>query len=402
MSLWTCSLVACGDEPIANDLADIASVKPTDDPADYTVDSDITYEIQVSSPQWVVPSEGLPEEIDTMASNANVDIIFHQDRLFMAWRTAPFHFADESTRMLVVSSSDQGATWEFEHEIALGSDVREPRFLSLAGSLQLIFFQGGSNPLAFEPQKVWRTFRNGMANWSTSDVLIDGPEVPWDLKVRNGKAYLTSYLGEHYTNPEDPTIHVYFKESTDGLNWTHVDNAPFVYEGGVSEAAFEFDEEGGLWAVTRNEDGDETGFGSHVCYAPPNSLSAWECSAKSDPNRYDSPEMFRHGKDLYLVARRDIDGTFGDDGSLVTYSMRPKGTALYKIDRENRQVIKLMNLPGCGDNAFPSVQRLGPHSFLLANYTNPLDEPDLSWIDGQTHPEGTQIYLVTINFVAQQ
>ena len=184
------------------------------------------------------------------------------------------------------------------------------------------------------------------------------------------------------------------------MNWSLVDGAPHVYEGGVSEVAFEFDTEGGLWAVTRNEDGDQTGYGSHVCYAPPNALSDWECSPESDPNRYDSPEMFRHGDEIYLLARRDIGGPFGSDGSIVTYSMRPKGSALYRINKDARHVEHVLDLPGCGDNAFPSVQRLGPHRFLVANYTNPLDEPDLSWIDGQTHPDGTQIYLLTIEFVA--
>ena len=333
-----------------------------------------------------------------MASNANVDITFHDGRLFMAWRTAPYHFADEGARMFVISSSDEGATWDFEHELALGSDVREPRFLSFEGMLQLIFFQGGTDPLAFEPQAIWRTFREAQGKWSEHEILVDGPEVPWDLKVRQGRAYLTSYEGEHYTNPEDPTIQVYFKESFDGRTWTHVDDSPHVYDGGVSEVAFEFDAQGGLWAVTRNEDGDETGHGSHVCYAPPSSLAAWECSETSDPNRYDSPEMFRHGDEIYLVARRDIGGPFGRDGSLVTYSMRPKGTALYRIDQTARKVVHVQDLPGCGDNAFPSVHRLGPHAFLLANYTSPLDEPDLSWIDGQTHPEGTQIYLLELQF----
>ena len=27
-----------------------------------------------------------------------------------------------------------------------------------------------------------------------------------------------------------------------------------------------------------------------------------------DPERYDSPEMFRHGKEIYMVARGDIGG----------------------------------------------------------------------------------------------
>jgi hypothetical protein len=60
-----------------------------------------------------------------------------------------------------------------------------------------------------------------------------------------------------------------------------------------------------------------------------------------------------------------------------------------------------MDLPGCGDNAFPSVRRIDANSFLMANYTSPLDEPNISWIDGQTHDEGTQLYLLTLTFTPE-
>jgi hypothetical protein len=221
------------------------------------------------------------------------------------------------------------------------------------------------------------------------------------VKVRNGVAYMTSYAGDHYKNAGEATVRVFFKESHDGMTWANVGDAEYVYEGGVSEVAFEFASNGDLWAVTRNEDGDASGFGSHVCYAAAADLGSWDCSSQSDPKRYDSPEMFRHGETLYLVARRDIGGMFGPEGDLIAYSMRPKGTALYRIDQDERRVVHVMDLPGCGDNAFPSVRRIDANSFLMANYTSPLDEPNISWIDGQTHDEGTQLYLLTLTFTPE-
>lgn len=86
--------------------------------------------------------------------------------------------------------------------------------------------------------------------------------------MRGGKAYMASYRGGHYTTADESTIEVYFKSSEDCEAWRLVDDKPYVYKGGVSEAAFEFDSDGSLWAVTRNEDGDNTGFGAHVCHAP--------------------------------------------------------------------------------------------------------------------------------------
>ncbi len=372
---------------------------PSDDPADWEVDTTLDYEIEVSAPRWVVPSAGLPDEIGIQAANNNLDIEFFEDRLFLAWRTAPTHFASDRTELLVVSSTDGGERWTLEQRVHMGTDMREPRFLSFQGRLQLLFFEAGSNLVAFEPIRMWRTVRGADGSWAAPEPITDDYEVPWDVKPRGGVAWMTSYAGEHYGG-EGAVVQVFFKQSTDGDTWQPVGGVPHVYEGGASEVAFEFDTDGSLWAVTRNEDGDATGWGAHVCHAPAGDLAAWECSTSSDPNRYDSPEMFRHGDDLYLVARRDIGGVFGEEeGNLVTYSMRPKTTALYTIDKERRAVVHLMDLPGVGDTAFPAVRRTGPHSFLLANYTNPLDNPDISWIQGQAAPEGTQIYFLDIDFV---
>lgn len=382
---------------------------PDDDPSAWAVDSSLDYEVLVSQPRWVVPSAGLPAQAVLQSANNNLDIVFHEERLYLAFRTAPAHFADPSVRMVVVSSLDNGVTWEFERDIALGSDVREPRFLSLNGDLQLFFFEAGALPFEFQPKKMWKTRRLGPGDWSDLEVMVDAPVVPWDVKTRAGRAYMTSYQGNHYEVEALPEIEVYFDSSLDGDTWTRVEDVPFVYKGGVSEVAFEFDEDGSLWMVTRNEDGDETGFGSHVCYAPADGLGQWDCGNASDPERYDSPELFRHGKDIYLAARRDVGGPY-DEGLtdltyeeqkgryLLDYSLRPKRFALYRLNKEERKIEHLMDLPGVGDTAFASVRRTGPHTFLLANYTSPLEHEEYTWLEGQVSPEGTQIYFLEIEF----
>ena len=182
-----------------------------------------------------------------------------------------------------------------------------------------------------------------------------------------------------------------------------------VYRGGVSEASFEFDASGRLWAVTRNEDGDASGFGSHVVTAPPERPGAWEFPARSHPERYDSPRLFRHGSTLYLLARRDLGPTtIGSRWARVpqlfrklfiwqTYWLRPKRTALYRLDTGARRVVPLLDLPSAGDTAFPSVARLGPHEYLVANYTSALTSGDESWLAGQV--DDTKIYFVLLRFV---
>lgn len=384
---------------------------PSDDPADWEVDTSVAYVVTASAPRFVVPSLAMPPEVGLERANNNVEIVFHQGRLFMAWRQAETHFAGPDVKMQVVSSPDEGLTWDYEATIAIGTDVREPRFVSMQGELHLYYFESGDNPITFRPKNMWRITRRGPREWSAPEKTGRDKEVPWDLKVRGGVAYMTSYSGAHYGVGEG-AVQVYFQSSQDGLTWAPVDPERVAsYSGGVSEVAFELDEAGDAWFVTRNEDGDETGFGSHVCFASRANLADWACPAQADPERYDSPELFRHGQDLYLVARRDIGGPFdqGRPGTvdenrqryLLDYSTRPKRSALYRIDRGRRRVEHLMDLPGVGDTAFASIRRTGAHTFLMANYTSPLDDPDVTWLEGQTSPRGTQLYLMTLTLTPQ-
>ncbi|MCA9628270.1 MAG: exo-alpha-sialidase [Myxococcales bacterium] len=402
-ALFAVAAAGCGED------AEVVggSASPSDDPRDHAVDTSVDYRIEVSEPRWVIPGAGLPA--DTAAvSNANVEIHFFGGKLYMAWRAAPFHFASSETKMQVVSSTDGGETWDLETTIALGRDVREPRLFDADGELHLVFFEAGTNALAFEPNRMLQVVRDESGRWSDVQVVVDAPEVPWDIKRRipakgePSQLWMTSYMGEHYGG-EGSVVQVFFKHSSDGYAWSPVAGDGVVYSGGVSEVAFEFTDAGDLWAVTRNEDGDATGCGSQVCVAKAGDLGNWDCPDVSDPERYDSPEMFRHGNRLYLIARRDIGGPFGagpDACSLVAYSQRAKTTALYEVDTDARRVVHIQDLPGAGDTAFASVRRVDDHHFLVANYTAPLDEPDQSWVQGQTSDRGTQVYFVDIRFVA--
>ncbi|MCC6747850.1 MAG: hypothetical protein IT371_09350 [Deltaproteobacteria bacterium] len=398
-------------------------VELSDDPAHWIVDSKVHYRPELSEPRWVVPATELPAEVRPLAGNNNVDLELFQGRLYVAFRTSESHFASRNARLVIVSAPwmshtgeftlSSGSPWRLEHEVKLGADVREPRLLRVGAQLMLYFFEAGTNPLAFEPKHMRRSTRLREQQWSESEIVGQPGEVPWNLKVRGGVAYLTSYLGNHYAEGTSD-LSVRFQRSKDGLSFGAVDPARLVvYQGGVSEVAFEFDARGDLWAVTRNEDGDASGFGSHLCTAPAANLGVWSCPAKADPERYDSPQMFRHGQDLYLLARRDLGGPF-DQGLtdlpfaeqkkkyLVDYSLRPKRTALYRVDTVARKIVHLRDLPSAGDNAFPAVRRTGAHTFLVANYTSPLDKTDWSWLQGQAAPEGTQIYLVTLTFVPEK
>ena len=92
---------------------------PSDDPADYSV-RDRAYRIEVSEPEWLVPSDRLPSEVEVQAANNNVELVLHEGRRFVAWRTARI---SPTRARLVISSADEG-TW-VELTRTAGADLRE-------------------------------------------------------------------------------------------------------------------------------------------------------------------------------------------------------------------------------------------------------------------------------------
>lgn len=361
----------------------------------------------IGEPRFVIPSLDLPAETPARASNNNVGIWRTEEgELLLAWRTAPTHFASADASIHMVRSFDDGQTWEFEATWSLGADVREPLFYEVGGTLLFTFFEGGTDSLAFEPRQMWRSERLGEGDWSDLEPWGEEGEVPWEVQVHEGTAYLSSYFGEHYnldagTEPVD----VRFASSTDGRTW----DQRVVYTGGGSETAFAFDGDGRLWADLRNEDGDTTGFGTLLCTAEPGSYFDWDCPDLSDPERHDSGRMLVHRGRPWLIGRYDVGGPY-DEGNdeltfdqqrleyLLNYSARPKRTALWSIDRTARSVDLVDELPSAGDTSFPSIVKLDEDRFLVANYTSPLDEPDVTWLAGQLSDEGTSIYLIEIEF----
>ena len=94
--------------------------------------------------------------------------------------------------------------------------------------------------------------------------------------------------------------------------------------------------------------------------------------------------MFRHGNDLYLIARTDPEGKFENSHfelepkwlqhliDLGAYSLRNHGDAIWKVNTEEEKLELVLDIPGCGDTAFPTIIRLSENEYLLANYSSPL------------------------------
>lgn len=356
----------------------------------------------------VVPGPGFPAQVTADHSNNNLDIIDHEGRFFFAFRTGPDHFASDQTRMYIVSTTDE-KTWTYETKLQLGIDVREPRFLSFKGRLFLYFASLGLDPLAFEPGHMYFTERLAEGEWSAPVSTFADGFIPWRIKVFDGKPIMIGYTGgEHIYDFTGKPLHIYLLTTKNGTDWEPLNpKREYVLESGGSETDIEFDDEGNLYAVVRNEAGDATGFGSKICRAPAADITDWTCVF--DARKYDSPLLLKYGSEIYLIGRRNVTETgFYDlgrtDGDLasraafyqIDYWDKPKRCSLWHLDRGAMRVDFVLDFPSRGDTCFPSVVPRGENGFLLYNYSSDINGPDVSWHEGQLG--NTYIYSTLLTF----
>ena len=364
---------------------------------------------------------GTPNGMTIQAANNNLDVIVHDGRTFLAWRTAPTHFASLDTELHVVSEGPEG--FRFEGTFALGTDLREPRFLEIAGKLVLYFAVLGKDSQKFEPQGMKITEYQAPGVWTSPEWGYEPGFIPWRARVFDGKAYLIGYIGgDNIYDKSGKPIEIHFLTTKDGHTFAPViPGKPIVQTGGGSETDFTFLGDGSLVAVTRNEAGDAAfGFGSKICRAQPSDLSAWKC--KTDPKKYDSPLVFRHGEEVYLVGRRNMTESGNYDLGAsdlsyleqqqkyeVDYSFNPKRCSLWKVDPDALTVSFVLDFPSRGDTCFASelASSKNPDEVMIYNYSNFLDGDydckswpaecaAIDWFVGQGRP--TMIYRVGLTF----
>lgn len=396
-----------------------------------------------SNPGAFFPPE-IQDEINT--SNCNHAIHVMDGRLFVAWRSARYHFADPTAKMILASAPfdhtlplDQAlkSDWVTEKMFCIGADMREPYFYEMKDTLYFTYFKGGETSTKFQPQLPLRIKRLGLSQWSEAVEWNDGSFVaseaadkktwacvPWQYNRKPGDPGL--YLSTYASTGFGGVAKVKLIRSEDGETWTtaagtcpfqQASYPPLNYKkGGIDEAGFAFTLEGEMWAVGRNEYGDESGFGSRVFRAPPEEPGNWEAMTEhSDPRAFMSPRCFRFANDIYMISRNDPTGVYDRKGCCsnkcmshackfwtveLAHTLRRHTTVLSRIDREDGEINILKTLPGCGDTAFPSFVRVSEKRILVANYSSPLDAgcDGYSWIRAQTSKKGTQVHLYYIDF----
>ncbi len=352
----------------------------------------------------VVPSQALPTNLQLQDANNNLDVATHNGRIYLAFRTAPDHFASPLARLYVVSSDDR-ETWRLETTYHMGTDLREPRLLSFKGELFLYFAVLGEYMWEFEPQgmKMMKMDVNG--NWSEPDWFYEEGFIPWRVRVLNGVPYMLAYVGgENIYDMDGEGVQVHWLTTENGVDWVPViEDKPVMLSGGVSETDIAFLDDGTLIAVSRNEAGDEvSGWGMKICRAEADDLGNWNCV--DDPKKYDSPLLFGYDNRVFLIGRRNLteNGYYDlgyedpsyremsfEDQSLqyeLAYWQTPKRCSLWEVDGETLEVSFILDLPSAGDTCFASAVEARPGLYEIYNYSSPFEDADLAWVEGQTGP----------------
>lgn len=358
------------------------------------------------------------EETGHLHANNNVTLVSFKGEYVLAYRKSDIHFPSAQTRLIVVTSKDL-VHWEQTFEYHTGNDLREMLLFQIGGKLFLYFFSLLPEGKVFKPIHMYCTVSDDARSWSEPKQVCKKSEVPWDIKVyRDEKgqetAYKASYLGDHYGTDE---VCVLFERSRDGWTWEPIgEDGSVVYRGGVCEVAFEFTSKGDLVAIGRNEDGDSTGFGTQLYFAPKDNLGKWTALSVSLPWRYDSPRMIRtdggdgeillfarYTADKYELAPKWLSLQSQKVINLILCSVLPKSAAVYRIappsewaagyaGRSSTQrpaacPIQLVRMfeQAFGDTGFFSVARElagAPDDWVVANYSSSCNS-HAPWIYGQ-------------------
>ena len=332
--------------------------------------------------------------VDVLRANNNLDLCWFEGRLYLAWRTAPSHFASPRARLEVSSAADPAGPWRHETTVAFGADVREPRLVADGATLQLFCMELGGDPKRFQPRRVHRVTRAAGA-WARGVVAIDEPIVPWRFRHLDGRWVLSSYRGAEQMYgpaPAAPTVELRF--SDDLLAFSE----PLALHRGGTECELVRLPDGRWLGVTRNEGPGR--FGSDLLVGP----SLGELRVHPRPEKLDSPNLFLWDGRPWLLARRSpgragrydvaphwLPGSLGIRVNQALWSLGRKRSALWQLDPDGPGLRWALDLPSRGDTAF-AAQVAGPDgSLLLADYTSPESAGDPRWVRGQFGPTVIQL-----------
>ena len=139
----------------------------------FCIQAIIGFSQEIKFDDWknLTTSGKLPAQCKIQHSNNNLDLVKFHDKFYLAFRTAPTHFASKKVVLYVVSSTDL-ENWNYETEIKLDCDIREPRFAVYRDTLNLYFFRGGTHLFKFEPKEIF-VLQKTNGQWKISRYMFN-------------------------------------------------------------------------------------------------------------------------------------------------------------------------------------------------------------------------------------
>lgn len=302
--------------------------------------------------------------------NSNTDMIYWKDNFYMIHASAPWHFASETTRLILWRSAD-AREWEKIHEFQNpGEDIRDPKFAVIGDKLFLYFLKNKNFPEA-EPYWTLVTASADGENWEPySEVEHDG-WLWWRPKSPDGRTwYVAAYWHEHGKS--------ILLKSTDGYKWDKVSD---IYDGDFNdETAIEFLKDKTMIVTGRLEVagyyfGDNRGNTLIATAKPP--YTEWTKN-HSYITRLDGPYLFTYNDRTYAIGRFEPGPKFKGTGSILNR----KRTSIYLL--ESDRLVWLSDLPSAGDTSYPGIVMRGDDIYVCY-YTSRTDR-DFTWILGMLSP----------------
>ena len=313
--------------------------------------------------------------------NSNTDMIFWNNAFYLIHARAPFHFASDTTVLVLLRSTD-GRNWE---EIATfqnpGEDIRDPKLAIIHDRLFMYFLK--NRDFAAEPYTTAVTFSTDGVTWEPLIDIEHEGWLFWRPKTADGKTwYCPAYWHEHGKS-------ALFK-STDGVTWEFVSQ---MYEGDVNdETAIEFLPDGRILATARLEVGgylfgDKDGNTLISVSEPP--YVEWT-ENHSTVTRLDGPYLFYHNGFVFGVGRLHTGPKLilNNTGSILG----KKRTSLFLVREDH--MVHLTDFPSAGDTSYPGLV-IKDNTAYVCYYTGPINH-DYPWIMSMLLPSNIMMAVIDL------
>ncbi len=309
--------------------------------------------------------------------NAFTGIASLRGRVFVSFRSGASHVSYDG--VVKVLASDDLETWREVAALSLpGTDCRDPKVAAFNDSL-LVFFGGRTKDGAVQS---WMAASKDGENFDAAAALDGVPPGRWLWAV---KPFGDTLYGSAYHRREGRFEAALYR-SQDAARWEPVLDFPSP----GSEASIDFDSDGTLWALVRD---DDFGGAPMLCAADP-PYSSWRLAARL-PLRLQGPLLKRLPGGCALIGRRwDAPGR------------RNLRTDLFWLpDGGDPQFVR--TLPSGGDTSYAGWLELDDGRALVSYYSShehKMDEPhvrDAAFQQDPAHAEHStpaDIFLARISY----